>query len=102
MISGLLAALEWHAKDFESRTGVKCVFRRKGALVEGQLDTERSTALFRIFQEIMTNVARHAEATRVNVSLEIGRASIGLNVRDNGRGIREPARRVRRGSASSA
>ena len=90
---GLLAALEWHAKEFESRTGVKCVFHRKGALVDGQLDPERSTALFRIFQESMTNVARHAEATRVNVSLEIGRASIGLNVRDNGRGIREPGAR---------
>ena len=89
---GLLAALEWQAKDFQTRTGVKCVFRRKGALVEGRLDTERSTALFRIFQEIMTNVARHAEATRVSIALDIGRASVGLTVRDNGRGIRESPR----------
>jgi signal transduction histidine kinase len=51
------------------------------------VDKERSTALFRIFQEIMTNVTRHAEATRVNVSIEIRRASILLNVRDNGLGI---------------
>ncbi len=89
---GLLAALEWQAKDFESRTGVKCVFRRKGNLVEGRLDSERSTALFRIFQEIMTNVARHAEATRVHIALDIGRVSVGLSVRDNGRGIRESPR----------
>jgi signal transduction histidine kinase len=89
---GLLAALEWQAKDFEARTGVKCLFRRKGMVVEGQLDSERSTALFRIFQEIMTNIARHAEATRVNVSLDIGRASVGLNVRDNGLGIRPSPR----------
>jgi signal transduction histidine kinase len=89
---GLLAAVEWHAKEFEARTGVKCLFRRKGVLVEGQLDSERSTALFRIFQEITTNIARHAQATRVNVTLDIGRVSVGLTVRDNGLGIRESTR----------
>ena len=89
---GLLAAIEWHAQEFENRTGIKCYVRRKGTLRESQVDGHRSTALFRIFQEIMTNVARHAEATRVNVSVEIGRASIRLSVRDNGLGIGDAVR----------
>jgi signal transduction histidine kinase len=89
---GLLAAIEWHAQEFEHRTGIKCHVRRKGTLREGQVDGHRSTALFRIFQEIMTNVARHAEATRVNVSVEIGNASIRLSVRDNGLGIGDGVR----------
>jgi signal transduction histidine kinase len=89
---GLLAAIEWHAQEFENRTGLKCYVRRKGTLREGQVDGQRSTALFRIFQEIMTNVARHAEATRVNVSVDIGRASIRLSVRDNGLGIGDAVR----------
>ena len=51
-------------------------------------DKERSTAIFRIFQELLTNVARHANATRVGVHLAESE-TIGLKVEDNGRGIRE-------------
>jgi signal transduction histidine kinase len=84
---GLLAALEWQAQDFAIRTGIKCRFRCAGA--PNGLDTERSTALFRIFQEILTNVARHAAATHLQVRLAIGPASVRLDVRDDGRGMGE-------------
>src|SRR5207249_11866954 len=64
---GLLAAIEWQAQEFESRSGIKCHL----ALPQGEisLDSDRSTALFRIFQETLTNVARHATAPRANVRL---------------------------------
>jgi signal transduction histidine kinase len=89
---GLVAALEWHAQEFESRTGIMCRIRRQGTARDADVDAERSTALFRIFQEILTNVARHAQATRVSVSLDIGTASVRMSIRDNGRGIRDASR----------
>jgi signal transduction histidine kinase len=52
-------------------------------------DKDRSTALFRIFQELLTNVARHANATRVNVALCEGQDALALCVEDNGRGIKD-------------
>ncbi|MGB2900302.1 MAG: PAS domain S-box protein [Candidatus Acidiferrum sp.] len=82
---GLTATLESHAQEFESRTGIRCVV----ALPQEQLalDSERSTAIFRIFQESLTNVARHAQATRVDARLEKGRDQLILQVHDNGRGF---------------
>jgi signal transduction histidine kinase len=66
---GLSAALEWQAEEFESRTGIHCrVTLPQKPLA---LDSERSTAIFRIFQESLTNVARHAQATRVEARLEV-------------------------------
>ncbi len=53
------------------------------------LEQDRSTAMFRIFQEILTNVARHADATRVNLSMKQDAGDLVLEVRDNGRGITE-------------
>ena len=84
---GLLAAIEWQAQEFESRSGIKCHL----ALPQGEisLDSDRSTALFRIFQETLTNVARHANATRVNVRLVGDAESLTLEVTDNGKGIDE-------------
>jgi signal transduction histidine kinase len=82
---GLGAAVEWQAQEFERRTGTRCRF-----LVEPEdlrLDGERSTALFRIFQEALTNVARHAQATEVEVLLQERPGELMLEVRDNGRGI---------------
>ncbi len=82
---GLTAALEWQAQEFETRTGVRCVV----ALPQEQLalDSERSTAIFRIFQESLTNVARHAQATRVEARLERQDDQLILQVHDNGRGF---------------
>jgi PAS domain S-box-containing protein len=82
---GLVPALEWAAEEFETRTGTKC----RVDLPEDDLvvDLERSTALFRIFQEALTNVARHANAAEVNVRLVKEDGSLTLEVHDNGQGI---------------
>jgi signal transduction histidine kinase len=82
---GLSAAIEWQGREFSRRTGIRCSVRIDPAFVDP--DQERSTALFRIFQELLTNVARHANATRVSVSLADGDV-LRLEVEDNGRGIR--------------
>ena len=82
---GLHAALGWYTQEFEKRTGVQCRFRCVGT--PDALDADRSTALYRIFQEIMTNVARHAHARRVQITLKVRRTSFNLTVRDNGCGI---------------
>jgi signal transduction histidine kinase len=82
---GLVAALEWAAEDFETRTGTKCQVSLPD--VDIALDPERATALFRIFQETLTNVARHADATQVDVRLGKENGNMILEVRDNGKGI---------------
>lgn len=82
---GLSAALEWQAQEFETRTGISCAI----VLPQQQvvLDSERATAIFRIFQESLTNVARHAQATRVHARLEVQLDQLVLVIRDNGRGF---------------
>jgi signal transduction histidine kinase len=82
---GLVAALEWQANEFQLRTGIRCEVSTR--LNESQLDPELTTAFFRIFQETLTNVIRHAAATRVKVQLKEEASRIILEVRDNGRGI---------------
>ncbi len=82
---GLAAALEWQASEFQNRTGIPCEVRSD--LHEARLDQNLSTTLFRIFQETLTNVIRHAEATRVRVTLARRDDAIVLEVTDNGRGI---------------
>jgi len=86
---GLLAALEWQAHDFQNRTGIRCEVRNNLS-PDFALDPHLSTSLFRIFQETLTNIIRHAGATRVRVSLRKVRERIILTVRDNGRGITGP------------
>ena len=84
---GLAAAIEWQARDFRMRSGIRCsVTLPPGGI---NLDQERSTAAFRIFQELLTNVARHASATRVDVLMRLDEANLILEVQDNGRGISE-------------
>ncbi len=83
---GLAAAIEWQAREFQRRTGIRCLVEISPGFADP--DKERSTALFRIFQELLTNVARHANATRVSVHLTGGEA-LALKVEDNGRGIQE-------------
>jgi signal transduction histidine kinase len=85
---GLAAAVEWQAADFQERTGVRCEVKID-VLPEAAPDQELSTACFRIFQETLTNIIRHAEATRVEVHLAQNERELMLSVRDNGRGISE-------------
>jgi signal transduction histidine kinase len=84
---GLAAAFEWQAREFQRRTGIRCHVNIAAQFSDP--DKDRSTALFRIFQELLTNVARHANATRVNVALTEGEDALALCVEDNGRGIKE-------------
>ena len=82
---GLGAALEWEGTKFQARTGIRC---RVDARIEGEpVDPARAVALFRIAQESLTNVARHARAGAVRLSLRRVNGQIVLEVRDNGRGI---------------
>jgi signal transduction histidine kinase len=83
----LTAAIDWHAGDFRKRIGIRC---KVSVLSETPaLDTGRSTAAFRIFQELLTNVARHANATRIDVTMRVESGALVLVVEDNGKGIAE-------------
>lgn len=82
---GLVAALEWQAQEFHKRSGIACVFR--SSLEDVEISREQATAVFRICQEALTNVARHARATEVTVCLEQTRRRLLLEVKDNGCGI---------------
>lgn len=84
---GIVAALEWQADEFASRTGIGCTFHSSESHLE--LDPDRSTALFRVYQEVLTNVARHAEASAVGVALKLEGDDLILRVNDNGCGISE-------------
>jgi signal transduction histidine kinase len=81
---GLVAALEWLASDFQRRNGVECIVSLDEEL---EFDAARSTALFRICQESLTNVSRHANATSVRISLHASNSNVVLSVVDNGKGI---------------
>lgn len=81
---GLGAAIQWQAEEFRKRTGILC----EVGLEEGvELDNDRSTALFRIFQEALTNILRHAYATKVIVRLKRDDDGVMLEIIDNGHGI---------------
>lgn len=84
---GLTAAIEWQTQEFQNRTGINCEHTLPSENIV--LEQDRSTAMFRIFQEILTNVARHADATRVNLSMKQDAGDLVLEMRDNGRGITE-------------
>ncbi|MDB4964956.1 MAG: h16 [Myxococcales bacterium] len=81
---GLTAAIEWQAREFQSRSGIVVEVRCEG---EQPISGETATTLFRVFQELLTNVARHAGATRVEVRLTAGADQVSLEVHDDGRGI---------------
>ncbi len=82
---GLIAAVEWHAEEFKRLTGIRCRITSNcdGAI----LDQDLSTAVFRIFQETLLNVARHTRATRVKASLMKENGSLVMEISDNGKGI---------------
>jgi PAS domain S-box-containing protein len=82
---GLVAAVEWQAQEFEKLTGivVRLSLSSAGPAVDGTV----ATTVFRMLQETLTNVARHAAATSVEIVLEVRHEAITLRVADNGRGI---------------
>jgi len=82
---GLIPALDWQMKDFQKRTQIEGTFQCN--IEELDLDPEQSTALFRILQEALTNIVKHAHATRVDVELFVTENELSLEIRDNGRGI---------------
>ena len=84
---GLPAALEWLAQDFERRTGIRC--QATALTTSVGITTELGTALFRIVQEALTNVARHAGATRVGIELGLKSGCVTLEIKDDGKGITE-------------
>jgi PAS domain S-box-containing protein len=82
---GLIAALEWQSREFESRSAIKVTFESNVTLlsVEGSI----ATSLFRIYQEALTNIARHAKATHVYSDLQVKNDIITLTIQDDGQGF---------------
>jgi signal transduction histidine kinase len=81
---GMVAAIEWLAQDFRKRTGIACRYEGPKDLA---VDRELATAVFRICQESLTNVARHAHATEARIDLAADGDWLSLEVSDNGKGI---------------
>jgi PAS domain S-box-containing protein len=84
---GLVEAIEWQGREFEIRTGVPV--RYQASVSQIDLSTAQSTAIFRIVQEALTNVLRHAQATKVDIKLTEEAGELILTLSDNGRGITE-------------
>jgi PAS domain S-box-containing protein len=82
---GLMEACEWQAEQFEARTGIEC--RCDCLLQDDGLGEREATAVFRIFQEALTNILRHAQATRVDIAMKEDGDEFVFRVADNGRGI---------------
>jgi PAS domain S-box-containing protein len=87
---GLVASLEWMADDLQKRHSIRASVSVTGA--ERILPTEVQLLLFRIAQEAINNVRRHARATAVEICLDLGAAAITMTVRDNGLGFHVPSR----------
>jgi two-component system sensor histidine kinase UhpB len=86
---GLIPAIEWQCQDFKNRTGIKCKVDFDSEVID--LSPDLSTAIFRVFQEALTNAARHSRATRIIVSLKNRPGLLELQISDNGIGIPEKA-----------
>jgi PAS domain S-box-containing protein len=89
---GLSAAVEWQAEEFQTRTGIVCYC--DCPLDKPNLNQAQATAVFRILQEALTNVLRHAEATRVDIKLTEEPGRFLMTIADNGRGITEAEKSV--------
>ena len=83
---GISAAIKWQAGEFQNRSGIPCEVAVQDDI---KLDRDRTMALFRIFQEALTNIHRHANASRVMVTLTEQDGKVILEVSDNGKGIAE-------------
>lgn len=84
---GLIAALEWQAKEFQRQTTIRCKYSLPDEDIE--IPENKTIAIFRIFQEVLTNIARHSQATRVDINLTIENNILELQVSDNGIGIKK-------------
>jgi len=84
---GLVAAIEWQIEQFQSRSGLKVHWTNNTSEID--LSRERATAVFRILQEILTNVLRHARAANLYVKLRRSKQFFELEVKDDGQGITE-------------
>ncbi len=84
---GLIPAIKRYAKEFQTRTGIKCMVSSHD--VKLNLNMDISTAIFRIYQETLTNVVRHANATSVKTDLKKEKKCLILKIMDNGKGINE-------------
>lgn len=84
---GLVAAIDWQAQEFSRRTGIACRIESKMEAID--LEPDKALALFRIFQETLTNAGLHSKADRVEVELSAPAGEIRLEVADNGIGIRK-------------
>lgn len=89
---GFVAAIEWQAQDFQKRTGVSC---RLHCPTDIELGGDLATAVFRIFQELLTNIAKHAQATQVEVLLRSDGQLLWLEVEDDGVGLTQSDREKR-------
>jgi two-component system sensor histidine kinase UhpB len=87
---GLVAAIEWQCQDFERRSGIRCFC--EASFDEIKISPSRATAAFRICQEALINVARHAKATFVRVLVKESGDDVLIEIQDNGQGI--PAEKV--------
>ncbi|MEQ1668150.1 MAG: histidine kinase [Sulfuriferula sp.] len=87
---GIVAAIEWQAREFERQMGIPCEFISSDDDIE--LNSDQATALFRVFQEALTNISKHAHATLVHVHLKKQDATITLAVEDNGNGMEQSDR----------
>jgi signal transduction histidine kinase len=84
---GIVAGMEWQAGELQNRTGIECKVSLE--LDDVSLDKNVSIDIFRIFQEALTNVVRHAGATRIDARVKVDNDKLILEIQDNGRGINE-------------
>jgi len=89
---GLYAAIQWQASEFERRSGIVCVLSADAAELDAGLRDDQTTTLFRIVQESLTNVARHAKARNVHISLERVGDRLFMKIADDGIGMRATVR----------
>ena len=82
---GLVAGIDWQAREFEKQLGIPCYFSSNKKDIA--LHVDQATALFRIFQEALTNIGKHAHATQVTVKLVRTNRSVRMDITDNGKGL---------------
>jgi PAS domain S-box-containing protein len=82
---GLDASIQWYLEEFQGRTGIDCELTMLAD--EAQISSDHATVVFRIMQETLTNVARHAMASRVSLDISLGDDHLEMRITDDGRGI---------------